>query len=68
MSLAHLGQQFLAKGLASQTPTRQHRLELLLGGAPEFNPLLELSSSGRTVLENPVFSQQPVHPQPAKPL
>src|SRR5207245_5102523 len=68
--VAHLGQQFLAKGFAAQAPAAKNRFEFLaiLNRSPQFHSGLKLLPSRRAVLGNPMLAQQPLHPQPAPPL
>src|SRR5208282_4141986 len=67
----HLLQQFLPELLVPQIPSPLDPLEL--GGAQlrlpaPFHPPLKLPPPGLTVFGNSVLAQQPVHPQPGRPL
>src|SRR6266481_3083980 len=62
--LAHLRQQFFAKGFAAQTPTALNLFEILtvLGCPPPLHSGLELRSAGGTILGDPVLTCSPTRP------
>src|SRR5882724_4855764 len=57
--LAHLRQQFFAKGFAAQTPTALNLFEILtvLGVPPPLHSGLELLSTGGSVLGDPMLTE-----------
>ena len=57
--------------LAAQTPATLHRPQnrgIGLFCAPSLHPCLKPLPPGRAVLLNPVLAQQPVHPDPLRPM
>ena len=67
----HPLQHLLPERLAPQTPTPTQRLTfglIHLLAPPRLHPTLELRSPRRRVRPDPVFAQQPVHPDPPRPM
>ncbi len=67
----HAQKHLPLKTLAAQTPATLHRSQnrrIGLFCAPSLHPCLKPLPPGRAILLNPVLAQQPVHPDPLRPM